>query len=182
MTKKKGFALAVTFLALVLSMPLMAQRNRDANKDQKGQPPPQPENYSPKPSSQEEYTAFIAIEKEPNPANKITLADQFLTTYPSSQLGGFVQRFRMETFTRMGKFKEAVAAGEQGLALEVKYLETMIAKADAEAAAAKNAPRNDKKKQDPKEQPMPPPINKDSAAFKKLMEDTERAMMYTTRT
>jgi len=60
----------------------------------------------------------------------------------------------------------------------VKYLETMIAKADAEAAAAKNAPRDDKKKQDPKAPPMPPPINKDSAAFKKLIDDTERAMMY----
>ncbi len=84
----------------------------------------------------------------------------------------------METFTRLGKFKEAAAAGEQGLALETKYLENMLAKADAEAAAAKNAPKDDKKKADKNAPPQPPPIDKNSPAFKKLIDDTEKAMMY----
>ena len=122
--------------------------------------------------------AFDALQKEPNPANKITLADQFLTTYPNSNLAGFVQRFRMDSFTRQGKYKEAIAAGEQGLALETKYLEMMIAKADADAAAAKNNNNKDNKKDNKNAPPAPPPIDKNSEAFKTLVENTEKAMMF----
>jgi tetratricopeptide (TPR) repeat protein len=177
MITKKGIALAAVLLAIGLSFPLLAQRPRN-NDQQKGQAPPPPVDYRPKPTSQEEYTAFKAIEAEPNPANKVTLADNFLTTYPSSQLAGFVQRFRMESFSRTGKFKEAAAAGEQALALEMKYLEMMLAKADADAAAAKNASNDKNKKQDKNAPPAPPPIDKNSPAFKALVEETERAMMY----
>src|SRR5689334_20478932 len=125
MITKKGTALGAILLALTLSPMLMAQRPpRNANG---GGQPAATVDYGPRPQSQEELAAFNALNQEPNPATKITLADQFLTTYPNSQLAGFVQRFRMESFTKQGKYKEATAAGEQALALETKYLEDMIA-------------------------------------------------------
>jgi hypothetical protein len=91
MITKKGIALAAMLLTLTVSLPLMAQR-RNANEGQRGSAP---DNYAPKASSQEEFKAFQALSSEASPSNKITLADQFLTTYPNSQLNGFVQRFRM---------------------------------------------------------------------------------------
>src|SRR5262245_56031512 len=173
MITRKGVALVAMLLTLTLSSVLMAQRPRNANSGQPAAPP----DYTPKPQSQEEFMAFDALQKEPNPANKITLSDQFLTTYPNSNLAGFVQRFRMDSFTRLGKFKEAIAAGEQGLALETKYLETMIAKADEDAAAAKNNNNKDNKN-NKNAPPAPPPIDKNSEAFKTLVENTEKAMMF----
>src|SRR4051812_8835156 len=182
MTNRKGIALAAVLLTFVVYSPLMAQnrggnpRNGDAGRGgQRGGPAPV--DYRPKASSPEEFTAFQAINAEPSPANKVTLADQFLTTYPTSNLAGYVQRFRMDAFTRLGKYKEAVVAGEAGLNIEMKYLENMIAKADAEAAAAKNAPK-DNKKVDKNAPPPPAPIDKNSDAFKVLVEETNKAMLY----
>jgi len=178
MINRKGIALAAVILTFVVYSPLMAQRPR--NGDAKGgaaQAPAPPVDYRPKAASPAEFQAFQAINAEPNPANKVTLADQFLTTYPTSALAGYVQRFRMEAFTRLGKYKEAAVAGEAGLNLEMKYLEDMMAKADAEAAAAKTAPK-DNKKADKNAPPMPPPIDKNSDAFKALVADTNKAMLF----
>src|ERR1051326_3497112 len=127
MITRKGIALAAMLLSLAVSAPLMAQR-RNATEAQKA--PAGPDMYAPKAKNQDEFKAFAALQNEPNPANKITLADQFLTTYPDSELGGFVQRFRMESFSKLGKFKEAAAAGEAGLALEMKYLDGLYKKAE----------------------------------------------------
>jgi tetratricopeptide (TPR) repeat protein len=175
MMTRKGIAIAAMLLTLAVSTPLMAQRPRNA--DAAGQRGAPPVDYRPKASSAEEFGAFQALNTETNPTKKIELADTFLTTYPNSQLAGFVQRFRMQAFTMLGKYKEAVAAGEAGLALETKYLENMIAKADADAAAAKSA-KDDKKKQDKNAPPPAPPVDKNSDAFKALVDDTEKAMMY----
>jgi len=180
MINRKGIALAAMLLTFVVYSPLMAQRPnpRNANDAKGGQPAAAPAvDYRPKASSPAEFQAFQAINMEPNPANKITLADTFLTTYPTSALAGYVQRFRMESFTRLGKYKDAVAAGEAGLTLEMKYLEDLIAKADAEALAAKNAPK-DNKKADKNAPPPPAPIDKNSDAFKALVADTNKAMLY----
>jgi len=163
MTTKKGIALAAMLLTLIVSAPLLAQK-RNANVDKGG-----PADYGPKPASQEEFNAFQAVNNEANPATKITLADQFLTTYPSSQLMGFVQRFRMESFTKLGKYKEATAAGESGLAAETKFMEDLLAKADEQAKNSK-----DKKSKDKNEQV----VDKNSEAFKAFAENTEKAMLY----
>jgi len=167
MITKKGLALGAILLTLAVGGRLMAQRRNADVAGQRGNAP----DYSPKAASQEEFVAFQAIQSEANPSNKITLADQFLTKYPTSQLAGYVQRFRMESFSKTGKFKEAAAAGEAGLALEKKYFEDLIAKADEQAAAAKNS------KQKP-DKNAPPPINKNSDAFKTLADATEKSMMY----
>jgi tetratricopeptide (TPR) repeat protein len=182
MINRKGIALAAMLLTIVVYSPLMAQRpsgnprNADARGGQRGAGPA-PVDYRPKAQSPEEFQAFQAINTEASPANKVTLADTFLTTYPNSNLSGYVQRFRMEAFTRLGKYKEAVVAGEAGLNLEMKYLESLIAKADAEAAAAKNAPK-DNKKPDKNAPPPPAPIDKNSDAFKQLVDETNKAMLY----
>src|SRR5437868_2172919 len=98
MINRKGIALAAMLLTTVVYTPLMAQRGNPRNGDaaaaqRGGQRGPVPLDYRPKASSPEEFTAFQAINTETNPANKVTLADQFLTTYPTSNLAGYVQRF-----------------------------------------------------------------------------------------
>src|SRR5262249_20548200 len=133
--------------------------------------PAGPDMYAPKAANQDEFKAFAAIQNEQNPANKVTLADTFLTTYPNSQLSGFVERFRMESFSKLGKFKEAAAAGEAGLALETKYLEGLLAKADEQAKASKDKKSKDKDKNELV-------IDKNSDAFKQYVDNTEKAMMY----
>jgi hypothetical protein len=170
MITKKGMALAAMFFAFSVSAPLMAQR-RNANEG-KAAPANGPDAYAPKAQSQEEFKAFQALQTEASPTNKITLADQFLTTYPNSQLAGFVQRFRMESFGKVGKFKEAAAAGEAGLDLETKYLESLLAKADEQAKASKDKKSKDKNSKDELV------IDKNSDAFKGFVDNTEKAMMY----
>jgi hypothetical protein len=66
--------------------------------------------------SPEEAAAFDAVRTATAAANRVTLADNFITTYPSSELIGYVQRFRMEALRAQGKHKEAIVAGETALA------------------------------------------------------------------
>ena len=49
---------------------------------------------------------------EQNPANVVALSDKFVTTYPMSQLMGYVQRFRMMSLMRTGKCQDSINAGE----------------------------------------------------------------------
>ena len=178
MITRKSVAVAAMLLALAVCRPVLAQRPRNADAAGQRGAAPAPVDYRPKAANPEEFTAWQALNAEANPANKITLADQFLTTYPNSQLAGYVQRFRMQSFTMLGKYKEAVAAGEAGLALETKYLENLIVRADSEAAAARSVPPNNNKNAKNAPPPGPPPIDKNSDAFKMLADDTEKAMMY----
>ena len=168
MINKNGIALAAMLLTLTITGPLMAQR-RNGNDAQK---PNGPDVYAPKPASAEEAKAFTALQNEANPTNKVALADTFLTTYPNSQLSGYVQRFRMESLGKMGKYKEAAAAGEAGLTLETKYFEGLIAKADEQ----KNAPKDKKSKNDKDKNEVI--IDKNSDGFKAFADNTEKAMMY----
>jgi tetratricopeptide (TPR) repeat protein len=164
MITKKGITLAVIALALAFSQ-LEAGQRRNQDREQQAQAE-QP--IGPLAQNQAELDAFQAVQKETNPANRLTLADAFLAKYPMSEMTGWVQRSRMEAFTAQGKHREAIAAGEAGLAFEIKFMETMIARADADA---KNNNRN-------RDRNAPPPIDKDSEAFKKFAADTEKAMMF----
>jgi tetratricopeptide (TPR) repeat protein len=150
-------------VALILSqsMQAQAQQTRRNNQEQAQGP-----SYLPSAQSDQEYTAFIAVQNEANPATRITLGDTFLTTYPNSQLAGFVNRFRMEAFSRLNRPRDAVAAGEAALALEDKYLADMTARADADAAQ-RNRPRD-----------AGPPIDKNSAAFKTLVTEFDKGKLY----
>ena len=165
MMTRKGTALIAFALALVVSQPLMAQRRNQQQQQGQGR------NYAPAPANQDELNAFQAINSETNPANRITLADQFLQKYPNSQLRGFIQRFRMDAFAKSNKPKEAIAAGEDGLAFEINYLQNLINKADAESGGSKDK-KNDKK--DKNDQP----IDKNSPEFKNFVDETQKAMMF----
>jgi len=162
----KGTRWTALILAMAVGQSLTAAPQGPRNNQQQAAAAPQP--VGPAAASNEELTAFRAVQAETNPATRITLADTFLTTYPSSEFNGYIHRFRMEAFAAQNKHKEAIAAAETALDLENKLVAGMIAKADADAAV-KNRPRN-----------APPPLDKNSPAFKTFLSDAglSRLMYY----
>jgi tetratricopeptide (TPR) repeat protein len=162
MTIKKRTALLAILVAMVLSATLVdaaQQRNRDREAAQT-------QNYAPKAASEDEAKLFAAANVEA-PATKLTAADAFLAKYPMSQLAGYAHRFRMQALMATGKFKEAFAAGETGFQLESKYVDDLIKQADADAANKNRRDRN-----------APPPIDKNSDAFKSFMAEFQNTQMY----
>ncbi len=160
MTIKKTTALLAA-LAVILSVSLVdaAQRNRDREAAQ-------PQNYAPKFQSEDEQKMFQATQV-PDPAGKLAAVEAFLAKYPMSELAGYANRFKMQALTEQGKFKEAFAAGEVGFQLETQYVENLIKQADADAANKNKRDRN-----------APPPIDKNSDAFKAFMAEWEKTQMY----
>jgi tetratricopeptide (TPR) repeat protein len=161
MTIKKRTALLAILVAMILSATLVEaaqQRTRDREAAQ-------PQNYNPKPASEDEAKLFAAASVE-SPATKLTAADAFLAKYPMSQLAGYAHRFRMQALMATGKFKEAFAAGETGFQLESKFVEDVIKQADADAAN-RNRDRN-----------APPPIDKNSDSFKAFLTEFDNTQMY----
>jgi tetratricopeptide (TPR) repeat protein len=161
MITRRGISFVVLIAALILGQSSLTVGQNPRNQQQAQAPA-----IGPKFSSEPEQTAFQAVQNEANPATRITLADTFLTTYPNSELAFYVHRFRMEAFTRSGNAKEAIAAAETALDLETKFLEKLTAQADADANT-RNRPRN-----------APPPIDKNSAAFKAFADQTQKSKLY----
>jgi tetratricopeptide (TPR) repeat protein len=122
---------------------MMAQR-RNAQQQEQQPAAADKAQIGPMAQSKPELDAFVALQNEQNPANVIAAGDKFLTTYPTSQLKGYVQRFRMGALMRTGKCQDAVAAGEEGLSLETSYLEQLqnadpkVNKIDKNSAEFKN--------------------------------------------
>jgi tetratricopeptide (TPR) repeat protein len=164
MTIKNKMLFVVVLVAMTVGTltATAQQRNRDREAAQT-------ENYGPKFSSEDEQKLFVAIPNTPgaDPNAKLAAADAFLAKYPMSQLAGYANRFRMESYVALGKFPEAFAAGEAGLALETKYLDDLIKQADADAANRNRRDRN-----------APPPIDKNSDAFKTFVADFDKTQMY----
>lgn len=156
MIKRKGFASVALILTLSLSLPLVASPFGGGQSG--GEQAAPAVNYGPRPQSAEEAAAFNAIIAEPAPASKIALSDTFITTYPDSMLLGVLQRIRMETFVRTGRYAEAAAAGEQGYELETAYLEDLTRRADDSATD--------------------PPIDKNSEAFQQIVQQTNQAKVF----
>ena len=125
MTTKSRLALTAIGACLLLGTTLNAlalQRNRDREAAQQ-------QNYAPKFASEDEQKMFAATQS-PDPGAKLAAADAFLAKYPNSQLAGYANRFRMESYVAQGKFKEALDAGEIGFQLESKYVEDLIKQAE----------------------------------------------------
>jgi tetratricopeptide (TPR) repeat protein len=142
----------VASLVLALGVPTFAQRR---NAQQQEQPAAGDKaQIGPMAQTKPELDAFVALQNEQNPANVVASGDKFLTTYPTSQLKGYVQRFRMGALMRTGKCQDAITAGEEGLNLETSYLEQL-----------ENA--------DPKVNK----IDKNSAEFKNFVTQTEGARL-----
>jgi tetratricopeptide (TPR) repeat protein len=176
MNINKGTALAIMLAVAFSSSALAQRRNQQQQQQQKGQAAPQPQ-IGPAAATQQEAEAFEAARIEADPAKKVGLADNFLSKFPNSELTGFVQRFRMESLSRMGRHKEAIAAAETGLAAEIKYMEDLIKRADApdpEPQANQNNRNRDRNAPPP---PAPKP-DKNSPEFQGFAAETERAILY----
>ena len=181
MSIRKGAAfLALFALILCASVIEAGQRRNQQQQQQQQQAPPPPPPVGPKAKSQEEATAFDAVRVDRNPNTRVTLADNFLTTYPASELTGYIQRFRMEALKAVNKHKEAIAAGEAALAFEIKFMEDLIKRADQEQAAAKAAAEANRntRNRDRNAPPPPAPLDKNSPEFQQFAQETERALMY----
>ncbi len=165
MMTKKGITFAVIALTLALGQTALQAQRRNQDREQAQAAPVF---IGPQATSQAELDAFQALQKETIAATKLTLADAFLAKYPMSEMVGWIYRIRMESLGQQRKYAEANAAAESGLAAEIKFMETVIARADADAKV-------DPKKRDKN---APPLIDKNSDAFKKFGADTEKAMMY----
>jgi tetratricopeptide (TPR) repeat protein len=129
MITTKGTALVAMTIAFVCSQSSLAA-GQQARRNQQQQQQNTSQEIAPAPGSEEENNAFTAIRTAATAAAKLPLADTFLTTYPDSQLNGFVQRFRMESLIQLGRHQEALTAGEAGLSLETKYLEDLNQRAN----------------------------------------------------
>src|SRR5262245_37260343 len=123
MVIKTRFVLVAMIFAMALSLPVLAQRRNQQEQAAASSTPST--QIGPIAQTKPELDAFVALQNEQNPANMVTLADKFLATYPSSQLSGYVQRFRMFGLMRTGKCEEAITAGEAGLNWENNYLEQL---------------------------------------------------------
>jgi tetratricopeptide (TPR) repeat protein len=119
MVIRNRFVFVALVLAVTLSLPALAQRRNNQQEQQAAAPAQQ---VGPMSQSQAEADAFNALQKEQVPANILGLSDKFLAAYPTSQLNGYVNRFRMFALMRTGRCQEAIAAGEKGLALETDFL------------------------------------------------------------
>lgn len=120
MSMKRVFALWALVLAILTSNSIAEaqRRNRDKEDDKKKEPEVV---LQPRPSGKEEFDAFQAIQNDQNPSTRVPLADAFLAKYPTSELNGFVQRFRMEALSRTGKHKEAIAAADAAMKFELDF-------------------------------------------------------------
>jgi len=152
MVTRKRFVFVALMLALTFGLPALAQRRNNQQQEAPASAPAQ--QIGPTAQSKPEFDAFVALQNEQNPANVVSLGDKFITTYPMSQLNGYVQRFRMLALMRTGKCQDAITAGEAGLGLETSFLEQLQAA-------------------DPKVNK----IDKDSADFKGFVTQTDAAKM-----
>ncbi len=157
MINSKKSALLMALLALILCTSMLSAQKKDAQQ------------IGPAPGSQAEYEDFMKVQQSPDPNAQLTMADKFLTTYPESQLTGFIHRTRMQAFGRMNKAKEAIAAGEAGVAIEVKYLEDLVKKADADEQLikAKKAKKGDKNV-----------IDKNANEYKAFLAESEKVILF----
>ncbi|PYS53924.1 MAG: hypothetical protein DMG13_10410 [Acidobacteria bacterium] len=170
-----GVVLALTFSLVALSAG--QRRNQQQQQQQRGQTDG-PQRLGPIAATKQEADAFEAVRIETDPAKKLVGSDAFLSKFPDSQLTGYIQRFRMETFTRTGKPKEAIVAGEAGLAFEIKFMEDLIKQADAAAAEASDSKDKKDKDKDKDKDKNAVKLDKNSPEFKTFAEETEKAMLY----
>src|SRR5262245_12848547 len=116
------------------------------------------QSLNPSPGSRAEAEDFAAIQAAADTAAKLAAANKFLATYPTSQLSGVVNRSKMDLLVSLGQYREAVAAGELGLAQETQYVENILKRAEIDPAAAGPRDRN-----------TPIPIDKNAPAFKEFV-------------
>jgi tetratricopeptide (TPR) repeat protein len=155
-------AAAIIMIALSLVSSSVAQRR---NADREAAIASQ--NLGPAAATADESDAFKAIQGGTDDATRLAASDAFLAAYAASQLAGIVNRLRMDVFINRKQYKEAAVAGEAGFAQETRYVESVVQRADADAA---NPGRRDRD--------APPAIDKNSPGFKDFIARSNAVAMY----
>ena len=157
---RKGLSLLSIVLVLILGVSVSGGAQGRRNQQQDNQAAAAQKPVGPQATSKPELDAFNALQADTNASTRITKADSFLTTYPNSELLGYAHRFKMDGLARTGKYKEAIAEGELGLAADIKFSEDLIKKIDAAKGKDKNLP------------------DKNSPEFKAFLDSTQKAMLF----
>src|SRR5207247_2126403 len=148
---------------ILFSVPSFSAQRRNADREAAAVL----QNLGPAAASRAEGEAFTAIQNAPDAAAKLTAAEKFVAAYAKSALIGLVNRLRMDAFISLGQYKEAIAAGEAGLAQETQYVEALIKRADDDAA---NPGRRDRD--------APTLIDKNAPPFKAFIADFQSISLY----
>ena len=174
MMAKKGPAIWVILIALILSLPVWsAGQRRNQQKEQQPQQPGQGQpGFGPQNKSKDEADAFNALQKEQNPAKKVELAEAFVSKYPDSDYVAYAQTFRVTSYSQLGKHKESVAAAEQAVDATIKFGEKLAAKADADAKLSDKDRENVRKKDK-----TAVFLDKDSPQFQEFMNQSEQRIV-----
>ncbi len=178
MMAKKGPAIWVILIALILSLPVWSagQRRNQQKEQQKEQQQQQPgqgqPGFGPQAKNKDEADAFNALQKEQNPAKKVELAEAFVSKYPDSDFVAYAQTLRVTSYSQLGKHKESVAAAEQAVDATIKFGEKLAAKADADAKLSDKDRENVKKKD--KNAVF---LDKDSPQFQEFMNQSEQRIV-----
>jgi hypothetical protein len=149
---RRGPAIAAVVVAFTLSMSAWAagqqqpRRNQNQNQNQNQQAQAQQAAVGPLPTSKEEFDAFVALQNEQNPANKITLSDSFISKFPNSEYIAYVHTFRVQANAQLNRPKEAIAAADLAVDHTIKLGEKLLAKADADAKLSDRDKENLRKK------------------------------------
>src|SRR5437867_9843669 len=177
MLAKKGPAIWVILIALILSLPVWsAGQRRNQQKEQQQQQQQQPgqgqPGFGPQAKNKDEADAFNALQKEQNPAKKVELAEAFVSKYPDSDFVAYAQTFRVTSYSQLGKHKESAAAAEQAVDATVKFGEKLAAKADADAKLSDKDRENVRKKD--KNAVF---LDKESRQFQEFMTQSEQRIV-----
>jgi tetratricopeptide (TPR) repeat protein len=80
----------------------------------------------PKAKSQKELNAFNEVVQAPTPDGKIAAADNFVTSYPDSQLRGLVLTAAAQAAQQKGDSAKAITYGETALEADPKSYQAML--------------------------------------------------------
>jgi tetratricopeptide (TPR) repeat protein len=167
-TKKGPVSWSLLFLiALSISAFGQGRRNQQQQQQQVQTQPPQ-QVLSPRAQTKDESDAFNALQKEQAPDKRIELADAFVAKFPNSDLMQYVQGVRVDSYSKLGKFKEAIGASEEAINALIKYGEKIQARADSDSKLSDKDKEAARKKD--KNAVF---VDKESAEYKTFMSQSE---------
>jgi hypothetical protein len=137
MTIRKGPAFVAVILALTLSLSAFGagqRRNQQQQQKSGDQVAAQSaQSVGPVAANKDEFEAFMKVQNEQNPAERIKLAEAFVTKYPNSEFAGYAHLFRTVVLTQAGKFQESVSAAQQALDALSSLEQKKMAQAEADS-------------------------------------------------
>jgi tetratricopeptide (TPR) repeat protein len=174
MSFRKGTAVWAIVAGLILGMSSFSAGQGPRNKERQ-QPQLQAQAsqaVGPVPQSKDEYDAFMAVQKEPSPANRVELSEAFAAKYPNSDFLLYAHSFRVDAYGQLGKPRESIAAAQQAIDATIKFGEKLLAKADADARLTDK----DKEALRKKEKNVVF-LDKNSSQFQTFMNQTEQQLL-----